>query len=80
MDAFVRIVEPNMTNTTSDARSLLQRGSHLRLRHILQLIPMSKTAWWDSVRAGRLPKPIKISPRVAVWRSEDIQRLLDMGG
>ena len=40
------------------------------------LIPVCKSAWWAGVKAGRFPKPIKLSPRVTVWRVEDIRELI----
>lgn len=51
----------------------------LRLRSILAPtgpIPVSKSTWWAGVKDGRFPKPIKLGPRITVWRAADIQRLL----
>jgi len=47
----------------------------LRLKEVLKRVPVSRSAWWDGVRCGRYPKPIKLSPRVTVWREMDIDRL-----
>ncbi len=41
------------------------------------LIPVKKTTWWDGVRKGRFPKPVKLGPRVTVWRVEDIRALIE---
>ena len=43
------------------------------------LIPVKKSCWWDGVRTGRFPKPVKLGPRVTVWRIEDIRRLIATG-
>jgi prophage regulatory protein len=40
------------------------------------VIPVKKSCWWDGVRTGRFPKPVKLSPRVTVWRVEDIRDLI----
>lgn len=40
------------------------------------VIPVSKTTWWDGVRAGRYPRPVKLSPRTTAWRVEDIRALI----
>lgn len=40
-------------------------------------IPVSKSSWWEGVRTGRYPKPIKLSPRVTVWRVSDIRALIE---
>jgi len=39
------------------------------------LIPVSKSTWWDGVRAGRFPRSIKIG-RAPCWRVEDIRALI----
>jgi hypothetical protein len=40
------------------------------------IIPVCRTTWWAGVKSGLYPKPIKLSPRVTVWRREDILALL----
>lgn len=42
-------------------------------------IPVSKSTWWEGVRTGRYPKPMKLGPRVTVWRVEDIRALIETG-
>lgn len=44
---------------------------------ITPIIPVSKSAWWQGVKDGIYPKPIKLSPRVTVWRAEDIRAFID---
>jgi prophage regulatory protein len=48
----------------------------LRLTQVLSVIPLGKTSWWEGVRSGRFPKPIKLSPRCTAWRAEDIRDLI----
>lgn len=40
------------------------------------LIPVCASTWWAGVRAGRFPKPVKLSPRVTAWRCEDVREFL----
>ena len=62
----------------------LPETGFLRLRQILgdpkagipPLIPVKKTCWWDGVRTGRFPQPVKLGPRVTAWRVEDIRALI----
>jgi prophage regulatory protein len=42
-------------------------------------VPVSKSTWWAGVKAGRFPQPLKLGPRITVWRVEDIRALLDTG-
>jgi prophage regulatory protein len=58
----------------------------LRLRQIIgdksscppvpPIIPIGKSAWWAGVKAGRYPQPVKLSPRVTVWRASEVLALL----
>ena len=41
------------------------------------LIPVGKTSWWEGIRKGRFPKPIKLTKRITVWRVEDIRNLIN---
>lgn len=40
------------------------------------LIPVKKSCWWAGVNSGKFPKPVKLGPRVTVWRVEDIRNLI----
>lgn len=44
------------------------------------VIPVSRTLWWEGVKSGRFPKPVKLSARVTAWRVEDIRALIEQGG
>lgn len=37
-----------------------------------RIFPGSHSSLWRFVAEGRFPKPLKISPRMTVWRAEDI--------
>lgn len=52
----------------------------LRLTQIMELIPISKSAWWEGCRIGRFPKPIKLGPRTTVWRAEEIAAFINNAG
>ncbi|MDA9165582.1 AlpA family phage regulatory protein [Alphaproteobacteria bacterium] len=59
----------------------------LRLKHIIgdykaippiqPIIPVAKSTWWDGVKKGKYPKPYKIGNNITVWRSDEIQALVD---
>jgi prophage regulatory protein len=49
---------------------------YLRLPQVLSVIPVSRSAWWAGCKTGRYPAPVKLSPRVTVWRVADIRALL----
>jgi hypothetical protein len=39
------------------------------------LIPIKKSCWWEGVRTGRFPKPVKLG-RCTMWCVEDIRALI----
>lgn len=66
--------------------SELPATGFLRLDQILgskkrpPIIPVGKSTWWQGVKTGRFPKPIKLGPRTTVWRVEDIRALIERAG
>ena len=54
----------------------------LRLAQIIGpkgLLPIGASTWWEGVKTGRYPKPVKLGPRITAWRVEDIRALIDSG-
>lgn len=49
----------------------------LRLPQVLEIIPVSRSAWYQGVKENRFPKPVKLSSKIAAWRMSDIQKLMD---
>ena len=47
-----------------------------RINQVLEVIPVSKTTWWNGVRDGRFPKPIR-NGRMTFWKSGDIDSFID---
>ncbi|HRH14255.1 MAG TPA: transcriptional regulator [Azonexus sp.] len=65
----------------------LPETGFLRLRQIIgdpkaeppitPIIPIKKTCWWEGVKSGRFPKPVKIgNGRGTFWKVEDIRALI----
>jgi len=40
------------------------------------IFPVSRSTWWDGVKSGRFPKPVKLGPKTTAWRVEDIRALV----
>lgn len=51
----------------------------LRLPQVLNLIPVSRSAWWAGVKTGRFPRPVRLGPRTVAWRAEDVAALVENG-
>lgn len=58
-----------MTHTATD--------SFLRLPQVLERVPVSRSCLWKMVADGRFPAPVKLSPRVTVWKASDVQAYID---
>ncbi len=64
----------------------IPKSGLLRLSQILgdpkkgipALIPISKSTWWNGVKSGLYPKPIKISKRCTAWLAEEVWALTAM--
>ena len=62
------------------AMTNIPKVGFLRLPQVLQLVPISKSAWWDGCKTCRFPKPVKLGPRTTVWRAEEIMEFIERIG
>lgn len=65
-----------MASPTLDPADPRAERGFLRLTQVLELIPVSRSAWWTGCRSGRYPKPVKLGPRTTVWYRADIEELI----
>lgn len=55
----------------------LPETGFVRVRQIIEgPIPVGKSTWWEGVKSGRFPKPVKISPGITAWDVNDIRALI----
>ncbi|HEV2695906.1 MAG TPA: AlpA family phage regulatory protein [Verrucomicrobiae bacterium] len=47
---------------------------------VVGVIPLGKSSWWEGVKSGRFPQPVKLSTRCTAWRAEDIHDLIKQLG
>ncbi|MHB8769513.1 MAG: helix-turn-helix transcriptional regulator [Syntrophales bacterium] len=40
------------------------------------IIPVSRSTWYNGVKDGRFPQPVRLSTRCTAWRVEDIRALV----
>jgi len=48
----------------------------MRLKQVLNFIPISQSAWYAGIEKGRYPKPVAISNSTKVYKVSDIKALL----
>lgn len=51
-----------------------------RLSDVLARIPVSRSTWFAGIQIGRYPRGHHLGPRTTVWRSDDIDRLIERLG
>ena len=40
------------------------------------VIPVSRATWWEGIKSGRFPKPVKLGPNTTAWKVQDIRALI----
>jgi predicted DNA-binding transcriptional regulator AlpA len=61
---------------TTNQNSLPETG-FVRLPTILRIYPIGRSTWWQGVKDGKFPKPVKLGERTTAWRVEDIKALIE---
>jgi prophage regulatory protein len=49
----------------------------IRIREVLRKVGSSQSAWYEDVKAGRAPSPVKIGERAVAWYEPDIDDVID---
>jgi len=63
----------------------LPETGYLRLPQIIgnrktntpPIIPVCKSTWYNGIKEGRYPKPVRISKASIAWKVEDIRQLVE---
>ena len=68
-------------------RDMPFEGNYLRIKQIIgdrnakppipAIVPVGKSTWWKWVQEGKAPAPIKLGPRITVWRSEEVLQFVE---
>jgi len=64
----------------------LPEAGYLRIGQILgtkttpALIPVGRSTWWDGVKKGRFPAPVKLGPRITAWKVDEIREYIRKAG
>lgn len=63
------------TTAVADIVSATERTGHPDIIAPRGPIPVSRSTWWQGVKDGRFPQPVRLGPRVTAWRAADIDAL-----
>lgn len=56
--------------------NLLPEIGFIRIKEVLKIFPIGKSTWWDGVKKGKFPKPVKLGERITAWKVDDIRDLI----
>ena len=80
-DRFLRlpqiIGQKEVTPEQAEANRLAGKSPRTPRPHIEPLIPVSRAAWWNGVKEGKYPQPVKLGSRTTVWRESDVFALIN---
>ena len=65
-----------MNTQQKTPNSIIPEIGFVRLPQILAVYPVCAATWWNMVRDGRAPKPVKLGPRITAWRAQEIREML----
>ncbi|MGI4778018.1 MAG: helix-turn-helix transcriptional regulator [Janthinobacterium lividum] len=63
----------NQTQTTSTQQP---DEKLLRVKEVLERLPICRSAWFNGVKDGRFPKGVKLGPKTVCWRASEINALI----
>ena len=55
----------------------IEKPELLRDKSVCQLLSISRSYLWRLVKMGKLPAPVKLGPKLSVWKRSDIQPILN---
>ncbi len=68
---------PNNTTTLKQTPKLIgqlpETGYVRQAQLIPVIIPFSSATLWRKVKAGKFPRPVKLSERITAWHVDDIR-------
>lgn len=48
----------------------------LRVKDVADMLAIGKSTVWLYTKTGKLPQPIKLSPKVTVWKLSEIEQFM----
>lgn len=63
-------------NKSCELNSMPLEG-YVRLPAVLAFLAIGKTAFYQGIKNGIFPEPIKLTKRTSVWRASDIRKIVD---
>ena len=65
-----------MSQSVQKEKGNLPQEGFVRLPQVLAVIPIGKTQFWQGIKDGRFPQPVKLGVRTSAWHVDDIRALI----
>ena len=49
----------------------------IRLTEVLKIVPVSRAGFYNGMKTGHYPEPVRLSERCVAWRLSDIQKIVE---
>ena len=69
-----------VTPEQAKANRIAGKSPQTPRQYIEPLLPISRSAWWAGIRAGKYPQAVKLTSRTTCWFESDILALIDQLG
>lgn len=63
-------------NNTTNQCDCFSTAGFIRLHKVLELVPVSKSSWWNGCKSGKYPQPYKLGDRTTAWKVEDVLKCM----
>ena len=57
----------------------LPQSELVRLSQVLAAMNIAASTWWEGVKTGKFPPPVRLGPKCVRWRTQDVRRLIETG-
>jgi prophage regulatory protein len=57
----------------------ISKGQLLRLPEVLTILPISRTTFYEGIRLGIYPKPVRLGKRTVAWWSGELIEAVQAG-
>ena len=71
------IGQKEITTEQAEANRQVGKSPKNPRPYIEPRIPVSRAAWWNGVKEGKYPQPVKLGSRTTCWRESDILALIN---
>ena len=77
---MAKVKQFQQVNKGKEVRKMEKGDRLLRLRQVLELVPVSKSTLWNWTRQGKFPAPVRLSRRTTCWKLSDVEKFIEKGG